>query len=283
MGAAFRIKEAGRVEMLAPWPHLGPTHVKVRPDFWVVYRANYIGHPKGIKKVSSKATKHGFSEFSRKNLSRALDMFFFASRERIIYNSVIHRKHPFVAAFITLTFPKKIKRIDGNKLLNRFLSSTIGRNDIYVWKAEYQENGQLHYHIITSKFIPYNVIRANWNKALKENGLLDAYAKKHGHFNPNSTDVTAVYKMKDLAEYIKKYMSKEGPPPKGGRAWGCSRVLLQAQFFEFVEDDYPEVSRKEAKVYEHFSLIKAKPSDLPLPLFFQFTNWKNQLSQKMVK
>lgn len=280
MGAAYRIKEAGRVEMLAPWPHLGPTHVKVRPDYWIVYRANYIGQ--SSKRKKGKATKHGFSEFSKKNLSRALDMFFFAARERIVYNNITHRKHPFVAAFITLTFPKKVNRQTGNQLLNRFLSSTIGRNDLYIWKAEYQRNGNLHYHIITSKFIPYDVIKKNWNRALKDNGLLDEYAKKNGHFNPNSTDVRAVYKMKDLGIYIKKYMSKEGPPPRGGRSWGCSRVLLQEKFFEFVEDDYPEVSRNEAKVYEHFALIKATPNNLPASLYFKFVQWKNGLSARLI-
>jgi hypothetical protein len=44
--------------------------------------------------------------------------------------------------------------------------------------------------------------------------LVTAFAAKHGHRNPNSTDVHSIYNIKNLAGYLAKYCSKGKPTPE---------------------------------------------------------------------
>jgi hypothetical protein len=79
----------------------------------------------------------------------------------------------------------------------------------YIWKAELQQNGQIHYHITTNIFIRFDLIRKRWNYLQQKAGLLDSYYEKHGHYNPNSTDVHKVYNDDNIEAYLEKYISKQ--------------------------------------------------------------------------
>lgn len=78
----------------------------------------------------------------------------------------------------------------------------------YVWKAELQQRGQPHFHIIIPDMIHYKEVRDKWNELQREAGYLDEYAKEHGHFKPNSTDTRAVTKKNSMAAYIVKELAK---------------------------------------------------------------------------
>jgi len=97
----------------------------------------------------------------------------------------------------------------------------------YVWKIEFQNNGKLHVHITTDSFISHHVIRSTWNRLLKNNNYLIEFEKKFKHDNPNSIDVHAVWKVKNLGAYLAKYMSKNEQNTEiiNGRIWGCSHEL----------------------------------------------------------
>lgn len=97
----------------------------------------------------------------------------------------------------------------------------------YVWKVETQANGNIHAHITSDCFIHYSYIRSSWNSLLIKNGLMKDFASKHGHSDPNSTDVTAVNSIKNLAAYLAKYFSKSDAERRGvsGRLWSCSYSL----------------------------------------------------------
>jgi hypothetical protein len=71
------------------------------------------------------------------------------------------------------------------------------------------------------------LLRHYWNRLLEKNNLLEDFKKKFKHNNPNSTDVHAVWKVKNLGAYIAKYMSKnsEGCDIVNGRIWGCNYEL----------------------------------------------------------
>ena len=98
----------------------------------------------------------------------------------------------------------------------------------YVWRAEVQQNGNLHFHVISDTYIRYDHIRADWNSCLRDTGLIDKFKAKHGHADANSTDVHAVYKIKDLTAYFTKYMSKKSKKTDRnieGKIWDCSANL----------------------------------------------------------
>jgi hypothetical protein len=121
----------------------------------------------------------------------------------------------FKVNFITLTLPDTMAPINSvdlqKKLLNPFLVYMRKMQGLknYVWRLEFQANGKLHAHLTTDSFLHLKVIRETWNRLLKKHGYMDEFFKKHGHTNPNSTDVHATKSIKNLAGYIAKYMSKK--------------------------------------------------------------------------
>lgn len=89
----------------------------------------------------------------------------------------------------------------------------------YVWKAELQQRGQIHYHITCDAFVVHTAIRDKWNDLQLKSGLLDEYRSKRGHVNPNSTDIHSVKKIKNIESYLVKYMSKTGTRTKALNRW----------------------------------------------------------------
>lgn len=105
--------------------------------------------------------------------------------------------------------------------------------DSYVWKAELQSNGSIHYHLTTDLFIRWELLRHHWNRILDRNGMLEDFKKKYKHENPNSVDIHSVKKVNDLEAYLVKYISKEYQNQESldGKVWDCSRNLKQAKYF----------------------------------------------------
>jgi hypothetical protein len=96
----------------------------------------------------------------------------------------------------------------------------------YLWRAETQKNGSLHFHISTNIVIHHKILRDYWNSCLEPLGYIDAFEREHGHRNPNSTDIHSVYKVKNLGAYLAKYMAKKNEyRPVQGRQWFLSSSL----------------------------------------------------------
>jgi hypothetical protein len=58
--------------------------------------------------------------------------------------------------------------------------------------------------------MPFDTLRDLWNDKLERLGYISVFEKKHGHRHPNSTDVHATYKVKNLTGYLVKYLAKKG-------------------------------------------------------------------------
>ncbi|WP_157730177.1 rolling circle replication-associated protein [Tenacibaculum jejuense] len=149
--------------------------------------------------------------------------------------------------FVTLTLPskqqhsdKQIKRLQTRYIEN--LQKTYGVK-YYVWKAEAQKNGNIHFHLLLDKWIHHTVHRKLWNKQLDKLGYLDSFQSKHGHRNPNTTDVKSLKKddkgrkIKNPTSYIVKYMTKFefGKRPILGKLWGCSDEAKQLDYPKYQE------------------------------------------------
>jgi hypothetical protein len=173
--------------------------------------------------------------------------------------------------FVTLTFPALQEHTDleAKKMINYYiteLKDSIG-NFMYVWKAEKQKNGNIHFHILINRYVNYLRIRKIWNAILNRYGYIEKYRKKLSKMteseyieyrkknanikhtqkhienykkayregkktnwsNPNTTDIHTLRGIKSAAAYISKYMKK---PEKEiqGRYWGCSDELRNYVF-----------------------------------------------------
>lgn len=224
--------------------------VQTRSDGLLAY-AKYLGPRKQINRttwregVMIQKYTGKMSGLARKNIMKAVDLLLQISPEIMLYNPVSKSYHQFKINFITLTIstheiithPEAYKNC--LKPFLRYLR-TKGAT-AYIWKAELQRRGQIHYHITTNKFIHYKDINSVWNKYQKKAGYLDTYGKANGHFNPNSTDVHSVTKIKNIKAYLGKYLSKEISKTESdgrikGRCWDCSNNL-KVKYFEMEATD----------------------------------------------
>jgi len=192
---------------------------------------------------------------SKKRIKTAVELMLLGSKKELVYNPVLKKTVDFHIAFVTLTLSINDYFIGGtdayNLLLKPFLqwlTITVGCKS-YIWKAERQSrfdkkgilkesHGQLHYHLIINKFLVHTDIKEKWNYLQRKNNLLETFKRKYGHDNPNSIDIHSIYKVDDVANYLCKYISKEGAESVienedgtqtkltvEGKVWDCSKNL----------------------------------------------------------
>lgn len=186
------------------------------------------------------------SDKAKKRIEAALKWLLFISKEKKIYHRAIHRFVKFKICFITLTLASKQKHDDNtikSKLLNQLLTELRQTHGMkhYIWRAEKQANGNIHFHILTNVFIPQDSLLKKWNRIQNKLGYVDAYSERmrntvesfsdyynafigEGTYsqlqqryikgkacnwnNPNSTDIHSVRKVKNIAAYLTKYFTK---------------------------------------------------------------------------
>lgn len=183
---------------------------------------------------------------ARKRIRRSLDMWFSALECKKFISRKGNDWMRYQVTFCTLTLPaaqmhtdKEVKR----DMLNAFLIE-IGRKEncrTYIWVAERQDNGNIHFHLLLNKFIEWRVIRTLWNSILDRHGYIEKYrlGQKEfhkegfkvrtdllGHWSldaqlkayeygmltnwsdPNSTDIESLKDVKNIGAYITKYVCK---------------------------------------------------------------------------
>lgn len=62
----------------------------------------------------------------------------------------------------------------------------------YAWRAEAQENGNLHYHVLLDRFIPVESIQGSWNMCQDALGYRSKFARLTGSICPPSTQIMQV-------------------------------------------------------------------------------------------
>lgn len=131
-----------------------------------------------------------------------------------------------------------------SNLLNQFLTELRQKFKAvnYVWKAETQANGNIHFHITLNKYIYQGDLRTMWNRILDKTDFIKRYSDKFSKMsfeqyyeyrnqfysvnykkclkawekgtmehwlNPNSTDVHSVRQIRDIGAYLSKYFVKK--------------------------------------------------------------------------
>ena len=163
-----------------------------------------------------------------------------------IKNTTVSKTLQQYFTFVTLTLPSTQIHEDKDVyklLLNPFLKTLVRKYNVwnYLWRAERQGNGNIHYHLIVDRFIYWKELRSIWNNLLQANCYIDNYrieqenwhkegfrvrenllenwslesqykAYKEGiesnWSNPNTTDIHKLKNIKNPAKYITKYVGK---------------------------------------------------------------------------
>lgn len=200
--------------------------------------------------------------------------------------------YSFKMNFITLTLPS-LQSHDTATLtaqcLNQFLTECKSRFGLenYVWRLEFQKNGNAHYHIATDTYIDYTSAKLIWNRCLQKLGYISAYqnkfigmtfsdyCKEYGNNgktpfatlrerfgrgcatrwdSPNTVDVRAVSNAKNIAFYISKYITKKSE-------YSLNAVVLERESMEtnlrlwFCSRSLSKLSAIEIFLEEYDSLV----------------------------
>lgn len=130
---------------------------------------------------------------------------------------------------------KQIKR----EILIPFIQHLCRRFNLkhYFWKAEKQDNGNIHFHLIIDIYIQKEELQHFWNYFQNRLGYIDRYTEKTMKLNPPSTDIRAITSEGKIFDYVMKYVCKdEMGKLVDGRIWGCSDALKQIDVYNNVID-----------------------------------------------
>lgn len=176
----------------------------------------------------------------------------------------------FRQSFVTLTLPSKQVHSDVviKKCLNHFLTNVRRAFKIqnYVWKAELQQNENIHFHLSFDKYTPFQAIRYYWLLAIAPLGYVDAYSTKFSAMSlsayakyrnlslvdaskpyadgcrsswrsPNCVDVSAVTTASSVSNYLSKYFAKNEDQNLDasriaafGKVWARSQSLSRLKY-----------------------------------------------------
>jgi hypothetical protein len=211
------------------------------PDEQIIRNSNSLANLSRAKHtgiVSKKAVKR---------LYTAMDWLLLIAKNKWAENNHNHRLFKYKLGLLTLTLPSDQMHSDNeikHKALNNFFTQCRQRFELqnYLWKAEKQKNGNIHFHIVFDKYIDYSVLQGIWNKILDGMGYIEAYrnnqkawhsngfrprpwlfktwslksqieAYKSGKItnwsNPSSTvDIHSLKKIRNAKAYLAKYLTK---------------------------------------------------------------------------
>lgn len=183
---------------------------------------------------------------AHRTMKNKINWLFYLSKNR--YKQTYSKKHiyNFRMCFITLTLPSS--QIHSTSFItkniwNQFLIEIRSRSKMsnYVWRLEFQNNNNVHYHLVTDSYLDYFFIKKIWNRIIEKYGYITRYknrfeslslleysktikskyntdfetikkryiqGKKEKWNNPNSVDVKSVINKQSIANYISKYFGK---------------------------------------------------------------------------
>ena len=127
--------------------------------------------------------------------------------------------------FLTLTLP--CKQVHGdNTLKNRLLDPLVewlrnssGKSqrdgcavEAYLWRAEAQKNGNIHFHLIIDRWIDHERVRKKWNQIIERLKYITMYrnVQNYNHRNGFQFSESQAVKQIEKLQYVVQYAIKDG-------------------------------------------------------------------------
>lgn len=193
-------------------------------------------------------TRGQISKSANKNIEKCLQFLLYRAKWKRVWSEKMREFFGFRISFITLTLPAKQRHSDQEikaKVLKPFIQRCARKYKMerYLWRAECQLNGNIHFHLTTDVYIPHNSMRDDWNECLQLLGYIDDFEREHKHRDPNSTDVHSVKHVRNLVSYLCKYLGKN----RHSKCIGELRMIGQETFELLYDSEEYLKSRKESK------------------------------------
>jgi hypothetical protein len=211
------------------------------------------------------------SDVGMKKIRDSVQWLFAAAETKLVWESKYKKMVTWKINFCTLTIKAGMAEllekgwtdVKLKSLLNVWLTMARKRFGLksYVWKAETQKRGVLHFHITSDCYMYWQDIRKSWNRVLTNAGLPQEES--------NSTDIHAVVDVQKAQEYLIKYFYKEEPNKRTvqGRLWARSHSLSKLKCcVQVPQDEMNELLREvvntgmmaEAKTYDYAQILSLK-------------------------
>lgn len=215
--------------------------------------------------------------------------------KKFIYSKKENQTFSFYLNFITLTLPSEQKHSDNyikeNMLVPFIQFMTKTHNAfMWLWKAEAQADGNIHFHITSHQFIHWKSVRKKWNSICAKHGYCKVFQDGTNDKGNAATQIKAAKNASQVGGYLANYISKKDKvkfkvkAPKGlpkllseiksdtvsnylygpytvlkrpidGRLWACSNNIANISCFVTDFDNSAEdiCSTKEAiiEIQEH--------------------------------
>lgn len=276
-------------------------YLSIKPSFLSIYFMSEVPKLRSSGQILAESNllknihDGNISYKGSKRVRNAIDWLLFTAVSKKAFNKQYGKYFNFKINFITLTLASK--QIHGDqliksKLLNQFLIEAKKRwkIDKYLWRAEAQKNGNIHFHIITDKFIPYWELNEVWNRIQNKLGYVDRYCAKIPGAPPPSTEVRSIKKIRNIGAYLSKYCTKKSENRFiEGRLWGLSTSLSRLQSVCVIlkgriEDEVRIIAEKFKDRYfegDFYSVYYVKVSEwAKLNLKYLYTTLKNYVLEQ---
>lgn len=209
-----------------------------------------IGFKNNENKLQKKFHNFEISVNSQRNLRSKVEWLYQYAKPRNIKTYSNKFIKSFKCVFLTLTLPSVQQHPTAfiiTTILDAFLQQLRKRLKMinYVWRLEFQANGNAHFHIVTDTYIDYYLALKLWNNELTKHGYIKAYQEKMNSMSfveyqkrfgknykgeplpkeivfkryengkktkwnkPNTIDVKNVSSGNNINYYISKYFSKK--------------------------------------------------------------------------
>lgn len=184
---------------------------------------------------------------ANKKIEESISWLVYLSKPKRALNPKTLTTFRFRINFLTLTLPSLQAHLDSTitaKCLNQFLTESRKTLNLrnYVWRAETQKNGNIHFHLISDVYMNAYIVREIWNRCLNKLGYIDRYQAKFKNCTfeayrklvdpqhkrksldlrnswifgiktdwrkPNTTDIHSTKHVRNLAAYLSKYVTKK--------------------------------------------------------------------------
>lgn len=279
--------------------------MQIRPGCLLFYDQSfwsYTGYGRTQKEIqqAAKATEKYSGKLNPKSRSKlrfSINLLVEQAKWKQVENPTTKRLYKFKVNFITLTLSGKQGQVSDKEIKSKMLFPWIrNMRDVYglrsyVWRAERQKNGNIHFHITTDTYIPYDYIRDAWNYQQSKFHFIDEFRNRNQSEFPNSTDVHSVQNIRNLASYLVKYMLKDekGLDSIQGKVWDCSKNLKISErvWFEMSIADFEVYNnllvafKDRVRSGDYCTIIPMNLREMRTSLPFTYTKLYNKWLQKV--
>lgn len=202
-------------------------------------------------------------------------------RNKILAYSMLPKSVLFMA-FYSISFPAHLSDSVIRKIHNTALTRLRKKDPdfSYIWVAERQKNGTMHYHMFTNCYFDIKIINGFYAKAIdnqiKKDSLdyINYDIKKY-----NGVDVKKVHNVEVAAKYVSKYVTKNNTISDGS-IWNCSSDISALVTKLYIsQSDFNEIECDTVYVRDIDTVDEKTGFELNLSLYYYYEKPSQKIKQ----